>query len=92
MSFPGCVTYRGGRIGHALFDIRDHAPQVDFLKLLYDKLNELHTLWANSVHEPQFPRPLFKVGQQWRYLRWLDWSLMRATIVETACTALDQTC
>lgn len=37
------------------------AVQVDFLKLLYDKLNELHGMWATTVHEPQFPRPLFKV-------------------------------
>jgi len=37
------------------------AVQVDFLKLLYDKLNELHTTWANTAHEHQFPRPLFKV-------------------------------
>lgn len=35
--------------------------QVDFLKLMYDKLVELHSLWANTPHEPQFPRPLFKV-------------------------------
>eukprot|EP00967_Tisochrysis_lutea_P089100 scaffold126693_cov22-Tisochrysis_lutea.AAC.4 len=36
--------------------------KVDMLKLLYDKLNELHTLWANTPHEHQFPRPLFKLG------------------------------
>ncbi|GAX75664.1 hypothetical protein CEUSTIGMA_g3108.t1 [Chlamydomonas eustigma] len=35
--------------------------QVDFLKLLNDKLLELHTLCANTQLEPQFPRPLFKV-------------------------------
>lgn len=36
-------------------------PQVDFVKLLNDKLSELHTVWAHTPHEAQFPRPLFKV-------------------------------
>lgn len=35
--------------------------QVDFLKLLYDKLTELHTSYADTPREAQFPRPLFKV-------------------------------
>jgi len=35
--------------------------QVDMLKLLYDKLSDLHTLFANTPHEHRFPRPLFKV-------------------------------
>lgn len=37
------------------------AQQVDFLKLLNDKLSDLHNTWANTLHEQQFPRPLFKV-------------------------------
>ncbi|GIL75776.1 hypothetical protein Vretifemale_5490 [Volvox reticuliferus] len=37
------------------------AMQVDFLKLLYDKLDELHGIFANTTHRSQFPRPLFKV-------------------------------
>eukprot|EP00798_Chlamydomonas_sp_ICE-L_P013833 gene13833-19754_t len=37
------------------------ALQVDFLKLLNDKLTELHSIWANTAHEQQFPRPMFKV-------------------------------
>lgn len=34
---------------------------MDFLKLLYDKLDELHGIFANTSHRNQFPRPLFKV-------------------------------
>jgi adenylate kinase len=34
---------------------------VDFLKLLYDKLDELHVAFASTTHRAQFPRPLFKV-------------------------------
>lgn len=34
---------------------------MDFLKLLYDKLDELHGIFANTTHRSQFPRPLFKV-------------------------------
>jgi adenylate kinase len=37
------------------------ARQVDFLKLLYDKLDELHGIFAHTPHRHQFPRPLFKV-------------------------------
>ncbi|PNH12318.1 adenylate kinase, partial [Tetrabaena socialis] len=37
------------------------AMQVDFLKLLYDKLDELHGIFTNTTHRNQFPRPLFKV-------------------------------
>jgi hypothetical protein len=36
--------------------------QVDFLKLLYDKLQELHSRFSDTpVLAPLFPRPLFKV-------------------------------
>lgn len=35
--------------------------QVDFLKLLGNKLTELHMLWASTSHRDRFPRPLFKV-------------------------------
>lgn len=31
------------------------------MKLLYDKLDELHGIFANTSHRNQFPRPLFKV-------------------------------
>ena len=37
------------------------APQVDFLKLLYDKLLELHLKHADTPEERYFPRPSFKV-------------------------------
>lgn len=37
------------------------ALQVDFLKLLHDKLQELHVSFAHTQHRNQFPRPLFKV-------------------------------
>mmetsp|Transcript_26912 Transcript_26912/g.58761 ORF Transcript_26912/g.58761 Transcript_26912/m.58761 type:complete len:585 (+) Transcript_26912:197-1951(+) len=37
------------------------SQQVDFLKLLYDKLSDLHVQYADSPHEAQFPRPLIKV-------------------------------
>mmetsp|Transcript_15099 Transcript_15099/g.26786 ORF Transcript_15099/g.26786 Transcript_15099/m.26786 type:complete len:566 (-) Transcript_15099:1070-2767(-) len=37
------------------------ALQVDFLKLFHDKLQELHLAFASTIHESQFPRPLFKV-------------------------------
>lgn len=43
-------------------------PQVDFLKLLNDKLSDLHTVWANTQYEAQFPRPLFKVSAHWGQL------------------------
>lgn len=37
------------------------AMQVDFLKLLYDKLLELHLRHADTPEERHFPRPSFKV-------------------------------
>ena len=37
------------------------ALQVDFLKLLYDKLLELHLKHADTPEERHFPRPSFKV-------------------------------
>lgn len=37
------------------------AMQVDFLKLLHDKVQELHVSFAHTQHRNQFPRPLFKV-------------------------------
>ena len=35
--------------------------QVDFLKMLYEKLLELHLKHMDSPDEPRFPRPSFKV-------------------------------
>jgi hypothetical protein len=35
--------------------------QVDFLKLLYDKLLELHHRYADTPQGIAFPRPSFKV-------------------------------
>jgi hypothetical protein len=35
--------------------------QVDFLKLLYDKLLELHLKHADKPEERHYPRPSFKV-------------------------------
>ena len=37
------------------------ALQVDFLKLLYDKMLELHNKHADGPEEWQYPRPSFKV-------------------------------
>ncbi len=37
------------------------ARQVDFLKMLYEKLLELHLKHVDSPDEPRFPRPSFKV-------------------------------
>lgn len=34
---------------------------MDFLKLLYDKLLELHLKHADTPEERHFPRPSFKV-------------------------------
>lgn len=42
--------------------------QVDFLKLLYDKLDELHGIFAHTSHRNQFPRPLFKVREDTRVI------------------------
>lgn len=39
------------------------ALQVDFLKLLYDKMLELHNKHADGPEEWQYPRPSFKVCQ-----------------------------
>jgi hypothetical protein len=41
---------------------RCHTAQVDFLKLLYDKLLELHLKHADTSDERYYPRPSFKVG------------------------------
>ena len=38
------------------------ALQVDFVKLLYDKMLELHLAHANSADEWRFPRPSFKAS------------------------------
>lgn len=38
------------------------ALQVDFLKLLYDKMLELHNKHADGPEEWQYPRPSFKVN------------------------------
>lgn len=37
------------------------ALQVDFLKLLYDRLMELHLKHADTPDEWRYPRPSFKV-------------------------------
>jgi len=37
------------------------ALQVDFLKMLYEKLLELHLKHVDTPDEPRFPRPSFKV-------------------------------
>jgi hypothetical protein len=37
------------------------AVQVDFVKLLMDKLMRLHRRYADSPLAAQFPRPAFKV-------------------------------
>lgn len=38
------------------------ALQVDVLKMLYDKMMQLHLSNAGTLHEWRFPRPSFKVG------------------------------
>jgi hypothetical protein len=35
--------------------------QVDFVKLLMDKLRYLHTKYMDTPLAPRFPRPAFKV-------------------------------
>lgn len=40
------------------------ALQVDFLKLLYDKLLQLHHQYADTPQGIAFPRPSFKVGRE----------------------------
>jgi hypothetical protein len=35
--------------------------QADFIKLLYEKLMDLHRMFKNSPDTTRFPRPLFKV-------------------------------
>ena len=38
------------------------ALQVDFVKLLHDKLMEMSLRYADTPEEWRFPRPSFKVG------------------------------
>ena len=46
------------------------------MKLLNDKLSELHTLCANTQLEAQFPRTLFKVRKpQGLNVSFLNWPL-----------------
>lgn len=51
--------------GKSMVCIADGFPrtalQVDFLKLLYDKMLELHIKHADGPEEWQYPRPSFKV-------------------------------
>lgn len=42
--------------------------QVDFLKMLYDKMVMLHQQYADSPRGINFPRPSFKASQ--RAARW----------------------
>jgi len=44
------------------------ALQVDFLKLLYDKMLELHNKHADGPEEWQYPRPSFKVCFQTTFI------------------------
>lgn len=44
-----------------IFALCTRHTQVDFLKLLANKLTELHMVSASSTHRDRFPRPLFKV-------------------------------
>ena len=39
-----------------------HALQADFLKLLYDKLTELHMRHADTSDEWKYPLPSFKAS------------------------------
>ena len=36
--------------------------QVDFIKLLYDRLMELHNEYLDTPLEAQFPRPIFRIA------------------------------
>lgn len=46
---------------HVIGVIETSMLQVDFLKLLHDKLLELHLRHADTPEERRFPRPSFKV-------------------------------
>lgn len=72
--------------------------QVDFLKLLANKLTELHMLSASSTQRDRFPRPLFKVrtAEVVKTSETLDhtlteslsasaWSLLLAFLMQIAC-------
>ena len=61
------VATRTGASHKCMEAVACAVPQVDFLKLLYDKCMELHSIWAKTPHEAHFPRPLFKVRQAARW-------------------------
>ena len=54
-----CACYSTGRL-----------LQVDFVKLLHDKLMEMSLRYADTPDEWRFPRPSFKV--RWAGLGWLQ--------------------
>jgi hypothetical protein len=50
-----------GTVGHHSGAALCCVCQVDFVKLLMEQLNYLHTKYADTPHASQFPRPSFKV-------------------------------
>jgi adenylate kinase family enzyme len=60
----GTSSSSGGEYAGVVIDgFPRTAVQVDFLKLLYDKLAALHRMHADGPLSAAFPRPSFKVGR-----------------------------
>ncbi|CAI5514650.1 unnamed protein product [Closterium sp. Naga37s-1] len=53
----------GGKVAGAVVDgFPRTTVQVDFIKMLYDRLMELHHKYLNTPLEAQFPRPIFRIA------------------------------
>ncbi|CAI5531880.1 unnamed protein product, partial [Closterium sp. Naga37s-1] len=53
----------GGKVAGAVVDgFPRTTVQVDFIKMLYDRLMELHKKYLNTPLEAQFPRPIFRIA------------------------------
>ncbi|CAI5470569.1 unnamed protein product [Closterium sp. Yama58-4] len=53
----------GGKVAGAVVDgFPRTTVQVDFIKMLYDRLMELHQKYLNTPLEAQFPRPIFRIA------------------------------
>ncbi|GJP55376.1 hypothetical protein CLOM_g14341 [Closterium sp. NIES-68] len=53
----------GGKVAGAVVDgFPRTTVQVDFIKMLYDRLMEQHQKYINTPLEAQFPRPIFRIA------------------------------
>ncbi len=63
------------------------ACQVDVLKLLHERLQELHARYADTPLASRFPRPNFKVGEPITWLFFGHWTGVHDVAALACCNA-----